>query len=67
MAQSNEDGGVDNAGYYTRREPKFTYKLSEEQALPEHYFGDSAIYLKAKDGSAYGNYEWEDRTELDWD
>ena len=70
MAQSNEDGGVDNAGYYFYDvNAKFTHKLSERDRLYlSTYFGDDAIYLKAKDGSAYGgNYEWEDHTKLDWD
>ena len=70
MAQRNEDGGVDNAGYYFYDlNAKFTHKLSDRDRLYlSTYFGDDAIYLKAKDRSAYGgNYEWEDHTKLDWD
>lgn len=70
LAQSNEDGGVNSAGYYFYDvNAKLTHKLTEKDRLYlSTYFGDDAIYMKAKDGSAYGgNYEWEDHTKLDWD
>ena len=69
-AQRNEDGSVGNAGYYFYDvNAKFTHKLTDKDKLYlSTYFGDDAIYLKAKDGYTYGgNFETEDHTKLDWD
>ncbi len=69
-AQRDEEGGVATAGYYFYDvNAKFTHKLTEKDKLYlSTYFGDDAIYLKAKDGYTYGgNFETEDHTKLDWD
>jgi len=70
LAQSNENGGISNAGYYFYDiNAKFTHKLSEKDKLYlSTYFGDDAIYMKAEDGNSYsGNFETKEHTKLDWD